>query len=94
MIYQHGLLDSCAGIICGEEKSLGLKLVDQGYDLWINNSRGNRYSRDHSKLDIDDQPDQYFDFSFSEMGEFDQPALWEYVLEATGVDKITYIGHS
>jgi hypothetical protein len=46
-IYQHGLLDCCASIICSEKKSLGLKLVDEGYDLWINNSRGNRYSRDH-----------------------------------------------
>ena len=27
-IYQHGLLDCCASIISGEEKSLGLKLVN------------------------------------------------------------------
>ena len=53
-IYQHGLLDCCASIITNEEKSLGLKLVEQGYDLWINNSRGNRYSRDHKLFDVDD----------------------------------------
>jgi len=49
VIYQHGLLDSCAGIIADGEDSLGLKLVKAGYDLWLPNSRGNRYSKDHEK---------------------------------------------
>ena len=83
-IYQHGLLDCCASIICSEEKSLGLKLVDEGYDLWINNSRGNRYSRDHRSYEVDDNQDKFFEFSFQEMAEFDQPALWDYVLKTTG----------
>ena len=63
-IYQHGLLDSCASIICSEEKSLGIKLVEEGYDLWINNSRGNKYSRDHSLFDVENNIEKYFDFSF------------------------------
>jgi pimeloyl-ACP methyl ester carboxylesterase len=41
-----------------------------------------------------DQKEQYFGFSFQEMAEFDQPALWDYILKETGVEKITYIGHS
>jgi pimeloyl-ACP methyl ester carboxylesterase len=28
------------------------------------------------------------------MAEYDQPALWKYVMNITGVDKIIYIGHS
>ena len=28
------------------------------------------------------------------MAEFDQPALWEYVIRVTGNNRITYIGHS
>lgn len=47
VLYQHGLVDSCASILASEEESLGLKLVNLGYDLWMNNSRGNRYSKDH-----------------------------------------------
>ena len=47
IIYWHGLIDCCIGILANEEDSLGIKLVNAGYDLWLNNSRGNRYSRDH-----------------------------------------------
>ena len=98
VIYQHGLLDCCAGIICDEEDSLGIQLVNKGFDLWMNNARGNRYSRDHQYIDLDtctqEENDNYFSFSFQEMATYDQPALWEYVLRVTGAEQITYIGHS
>jgi poly(3-hydroxyalkanoate) synthetase len=28
------------------------------------------------------------------MAQFDQPALWDYVMKITGEEKITFIGHS
>ena len=99
VIYQHGLVDSCHGIVCAGTNSIGLQLVDAGYDLWLNNSRGSRWSRDHQTLDVNFYSDpsgfsEYFEFSWSEMAQFDQPALWNYVLKTTGAEKITYIGHS
>ena len=98
VIYQHGLMDCCNSILADEEESIGLRLVNAGYDLWINNSRGNRYSRDHQDIDVDsckwEQIYKYWEFSFSEMATFDQPALWSYVMKKTGTKKITYIGHS
>ena len=51
VIYQHGLFDCCMGIVADEEDSLGIRLVNQGFDLWMNNSRGNRYSKDHVVID-------------------------------------------
>ena len=99
VIYQHGLMDCCVGIIAAQQKSLGILLVDAGYDLWLNNSRGNRFSRDHQKIDLNmctkEEFKAYYDFSFQEMAEYDQPALWKYVLNFTQTKhKITYIGHS
>ena len=60
VIYQHGLTDCSAGILCDEEDSLGLRLVNAGFDLWMNNSRGNRYSRDHMFIDLDTCSTQEF----------------------------------
>ena len=97
-IYQHGVLDCFIGIIAAGEDSLGLKLVNQGYDLWMNNSRGNRYSRDHQHIDMKyattEEHAKFYNYSFEELAEYDQPALWKYVLETTGAEKLTYIGHS
>jgi pimeloyl-ACP methyl ester carboxylesterase len=72
--------------------------VEAGFDLWLHNSRGNRYSQDHSTIEIENcskkQKKQYFDFSWSEMATYDQPALWNYVLQKTGQEQLYYIGHS
>jgi pimeloyl-ACP methyl ester carboxylesterase len=62
----------------------------------MNNSRGNRYSRNHIFLDPDDdkQTERFWDYSFEEMAKYDQPALFKFVLGQTGVQKATYVGHS
>ena len=36
----------------------------------------------------------YWDFSFVEMGTIDAPAQIDYIRNATGKNKITYLGHS
>ena len=95
VLYQHGLFDCFAGIINDEEESLGIRLVNAGYDLWMGNSRGNRYSRDHQWIEIDeDESKSYFEFSFDHMAKYDQPALWEFILSKTKQEKLTYVGHS
>lgn len=53
VVYQHGLLDSCAGICCDGLDSLAFLLVEAGCDLWLNNSRGSRFSRNHKYFDPD-----------------------------------------
>jgi pimeloyl-ACP methyl ester carboxylesterase len=78
------------------EDSIAFILADHGYDVWINNTRGNRYSRSHVYMDPDDKDDKatFWDYSFEDMAKYDQPALFNFVLSKTGVDKVTYIGHS
>ena len=78
VIYQHGFVDSCAGIICAGEDSLGLRLVNAGFDLWLANSRGNRYSKNHMNSDDElfargfpDEHAAYWAFSFDQMAEYD-----------------------
>lgn len=38
-----------------------------GYDVWLANSRGNAYSRNHTHLDL--KSDEYWGFSFDEMAQ-------------------------
>jgi lysosomal acid lipase/cholesteryl ester hydrolase len=52
IILQHGFLDSFLFWLINGDKSLAFRLVDSGYDVWINNSRGNRFSKEHAFLDI------------------------------------------
>lgn len=82
MILQHGLLDSCAGWVLNGSYSLAFLLADLGYDIWMNNSRGNRYSRNHTMLDPDKDEHKaiFWDYSFEEMAKYDQPALFKFIL--------------
>lgn len=93
ILYQHGLFDSAAGICCNGPDSMAFFFADAGFDVWMNNSRGNCYSRDHKYLDPDNDK-SYWEFSFHELGIFDQPAVFNYILQETGMSNLTYIGHS
>ena len=67
-------------------------LADSGFDVWLGNARGNTYSRNHVFLDTEEQ--EYWNFSFDEMGRFDLPAVIRYVLARTERSTMSYIGHS
>nr|CAD7419431.1 unnamed protein product [Timema poppensis] len=58
---QHGVLASSLDwVLTGPEKSLGYKLSNAGYDVWLGNLRGTFYSRDHVNLTTG-QP-EYWDY--------------------------------
>ncbi|XP_013144241.1 PREDICTED: lipase 1-like [Papilio polytes] len=90
----HGLYDSSdAWILSGPKNGLAYILADNCYDVWVPNTRGNRYSRKHVFLDPDKDM-EYWNFSFDELGNFDVPAIIDYILNVTGEMKLFYIGHS
>ena len=81
VLYQHGLLDSCDGMFMDEERSFAFFLVDHGFDVWFGNSRGNKYSTDHRFLDV--SLPEFWDFTFNELGNYDQPALIDFIRNKT-----------
>ncbi|KPJ06656.1 Lipase 1 [Papilio machaon] len=90
----HGLYDSSdAWILSGPKDGLAYILADNCYDVWIPNTRGNRYSRKHIILDPDNDI-EYWNFSFDEQGNFDVPAIIDYILNVTSELKLFYVGHS
>lgn len=94
MLMVHGLEDSSATwILTGPCCGLGYLLSDRGYDIWLLNVRGNRYSRKHRKYHPIMR--QFWDFSFHEIGVYDLTASIDYVLaHSRGFEQVHYIGHS
>ncbi|XP_058456953.1 lipase 3-like [Malaya genurostris] len=89
----HGLLGSSADwILIGPQNALPYLLSDRGYDVWLGNARGNRYSRKHSYLSIETK--DYWDFSWHEIGIYDVPVMIDHILHIRGVNRLHYIGHS
>jgi lysosomal acid lipase/cholesteryl ester hydrolase len=64
-----------------------------GYDVWLGNSRGNKYSRGKVASDNINRK-KYWEFDFEKMGDFDLPTFINYILQVTGKSKLAYIGHS
>ena len=89
----HGLLTSSDGFVINlRNQSLAYILYDLGFDVWLGNVRGNKYSRSHETLDPDTK--SFWRWSFDEMGRYDVIAMIEHILNTTGHLKINYIGHS
>ena len=74
--FQHGLFSSSDTWIHGQSVSPAIRAAKAGYDVWLGNNRGTKYSRNHTTLDPTASKDQddYFDYSFYELGKYDAPA--------------------
>lgn len=94
----HGLLDASSGyVIMGPYNGLAYLLADRGYDVWMGNCRGNRYSRRHVRLNPDGRRSdrrEFWNFSWHEIGMIDLPTMIDYVLEKTNFKRLHYVGHS
>jgi pimeloyl-ACP methyl ester carboxylesterase len=89
---QHGLLDSADDwVINDENKALGKFLANAGYDVWLGNSRGNKYSRANKFMSPETK--QFWNFSFQEMAR-DVVANIDFILNFTNQPKLYYFGHS
>lgn len=89
----HGLLGSADDwLLMGPGKSLAYMLADAGFEVWLGNARGSKYSRRHvSKHSA--QAD-FWQFSTDEIALHDLPAMIDYVLKTSNQEKLYYVGYS
>jgi lysosomal acid lipase/cholesteryl ester hydrolase len=90
----HGLLMNSEVWVCLTEKErcLPFALVEAGYDVWLGNNRGNKYS----KKSIHHAPNsaKFWDFSMDEFAFHDIPDSIDYILSTTDQSSLSYIGFS
>ncbi|XP_069124287.1 lysosomal acid lipase/cholesteryl ester hydrolase-like [Argopecten irradians] len=93
VLLQHGLI-SCSACWVDNlvNESLGFLMADNGFDVWLGNSRGNTYSRKHKTLSPNDP--KFWEWSWDEMALHDLPAMVDYILNVTNQKQIYYLGHS
>ncbi|XP_065317697.1 gastric triacylglycerol lipase-like [Gordionus sp. m RMFG-2023] len=90
---QHGLLStSCAFLMNLENQSLAYIMADSNLDVWLADTRGNKYSRKHKIYTTDDK--QFWDWSIDEIAQYDLPAVINFIISMAKRDYIYYVGHS
>ncbi|KAG1716207.1 hypothetical protein ID866_947 [Astraeus odoratus] len=90
----HGLLMNSEVWVCltDEQRSLPFVLVEQGFDVWMGNNRGNKYSRKcihhspHSR--------KFWNYSLDDFALYDIPDTIEYILKITKAGSLGYVGFS
>ena len=88
----HNLEFFCYLIKDGKQNSFAFMLVEAGFDVYLANSRGNRYSREHVILKPNEP--EFWKWSWQEMAKYDLPATIDIVLETSNKKNLYYIGHS
>ncbi|KAJ3121864.1 cholesterol esterase [Nowakowskiella sp. JEL0407] len=90
----HGFLMSSEVFVCQPmlEKNLAFVLADAGYDVWLGNTRGNKYSSKH--VHLKPSKEDFWDFSLDNLALYDLPNTVDYILNCTGAPSLTYIGFS
>lgn len=98
VMLQHGLLDNSATwTINYFNQTLPYLLLEEGYDVWITNNRGNFNSYEHSdpqNYSVFKYNSPYWNFTFDGMARYDLPATIDYILDYTNNTKLVYVGHS
>ncbi|KAJ2827535.1 cholesterol esterase [Coemansia sp. 'formosensis'] len=94
VLFWHGFMLSSECFVCHPDwiNILPFRLAEAGYDVWLGNSRGNKYSYKHIRYAPDDR--RFWDFSIDEIANIDVPTTVSYILKETGAASLTYIGFS
>ncbi|CAG5102227.1 Oidioi.mRNA.OKI2018_I69.chr1.g201.t1.cds [Oikopleura dioica] len=94
VLMQHGILgDSSHWLAAGPDHGLAYRLWDEGFDVFLANTRGNPYSRRHTELSPDDDP-KFWRWTFHEIAKYEIPAIVHKICKIAKQEKIWYIAHS
>ena len=90
----HGLLMNSEIWVASPEPedSIAFQLVDAGYEVWLGNNRGNKYSRKH--LDRAPNSREFWNFCIDEFALYDIPSTVDYILKVAKAENLVYIGFS
>ncbi|RPA81918.1 alpha/beta-hydrolase [Ascobolus immersus RN42] len=90
----HGLLMNSEVWVCllDKDSSLPFQLAELGYDVWLGNNRGNKYSKKH--LFHSSNSPAFWDFSIDQFAMHDIPDSISYILKTTGSKTVSFIGFS
>ncbi|KAJ7668499.1 Alpha/Beta hydrolase protein [Mycena polygramma] len=90
----HGLLMNSEVWVCltSAERSLPFVLVEAGFDVWLGNNRGNKYSK--KSIHHGPNSSKFWDFSIDDFAWHDIPDSIEYILECTKAKTLSYVGFS
>ncbi|KYQ89423.1 carboxylic ester hydrolase [Tieghemostelium lacteum] len=94
VLIMHGFMQTSEAWLCrsNPEDSLPFILADAGFDVWLGNNRGNKYSFKHTKY----APNQegFWNWSLDELVRYDFPSIVDFITDRTQARSITYIGFS
>ncbi|XP_027935175.1 triacylglycerol lipase 1 isoform X2 [Vigna unguiculata] len=88
----HGLfMAGDAWFLNTPDQSLGFILADQGFDVWVGNVRGTRWS--HGHISLSEKNKKFWDWSWQELALYDVAEMINYINSVTN-SKIFVVGHS
>lgn len=93
VLLMHGLFATSADyLLTGVKTSLAYLLADNGYDVWMGNARGNKYSTKHKTFST--ESGEFWNFGWHEIGFYDLPATIDHLLNVSKASKVFCVGHS
>lgn len=90
----HGLLMNSEVWICltDSQRSVAFVLVELGFDVWLGNNRGNKYSK--KSIHHNANSTRFWDYSIDDYAWHDIPDSIDYILRITKEQSLSYVGFS